>query len=999
MNVKALRHFHQQLDHELHRRCERADTNLAWLRENLHPYFFVTMQEHPEVVVSLAVALEVLHSERRIMLTDRENELILACQNEPGSIHRMLHSLRGRLISYAEVTHSLHPLGGAEHELEIQRFEFGRRDHAAIAAAEPPVIPAGVRRSVSTALRRMHPEYDRADLDHALQLLWLNNENYVRISPPERVARALWLYQQGRRNGGLYVETMPSEDVEHHQETRVVFAVGNPPDTGFLAQVVEVFNRLDLSIRRAYCLDISTGVHPYFLGTFYLSSRTGQQLAPDSKLFGALRNELYNTQILHDGGQIYTQFLARGVFDGETATFTNALIGFCHTNLAHNQPDRFDVGEVRRAFYAGPDMALELMRLFRLRFAPGVEDRETQVRPALERTRALVENYNTGHRRLDEVRRTVYRAALLLVTHTLKTNFFVPEKHALAFRLDPAYLKELGEEFTSDLPAGEPFRVTFFFGRHGAGYHIGFSDIARGGWRTIVCTTPDDFGTNSNRLFREVFVLAHTQHLKNKDIYEGGSKLAVVLDAHGLADPQRVTQRLYKLQYGFINAFLDVFTTRDGRAALPTVVDYYGEDEPVELGPDENMHDAMIEVVAREAERRGYVLGKGIMSSKRVGINHKEYGVTSLGVVRFAEIALEELGVDPRRDRFRIKFTGGTNGDVAGNALRLLIQRCPGAEVPLIVAGSGAAHDPNGLDREELMRLVLQADITDFDPERLSPGGFLLFRRQRRTEGLRELYRKLVRTPSGVEELWVTPDEFNREFDGLIFTVPAMLFLPAGGRPETIDDSNWERFFDGSGNPTCRAVVEGANSFLTPGARDGLQSRGVIVLRDASANKCGVISSSYEIIANLLMSDAEFLERKKTYVAQVLKILERRAEEEARLIFRRRQMGGTDLSFTSISGSLSREINDHYAELFAFFQQRPELAASPLYRKVLLRHLPPLVTAEPLLRRRVSRLPTKIRSAILAVELATSMVYRGDWKIDLDTTLRSYARHLTAEQS
>jgi glutamate dehydrogenase len=996
MNAKDLRHFHQQLDRELHRRCQQADANLAWLRESLHPYFFVTMHEHPEVVASLATALEVLQSERQILLTDRDDELILACRNEPGSIHRMLHALRHRLVSYAEVTHSLQPLPGAEYELEIQRFEFGRRDHAEVAAAEPPEIPAAVRRSVSTALRRMFPEYDRADLDRSLGLLWLNNENYVRISPPERVARALWLYQQGRNNGGLYVDAMPSEDVEHHRETRVVFAVGNPPDTGFLAQAVEVFNRLDLSVRRAYCLDISTGVHPYFLGTFYLQDRKGQQLGRDSELFQTLRTELYNTQILYDGGQIYTQFLARGVFSGEEATFANALIAFCHTNLAHNQPDRFDVGEVRRAIYSGPDMVLELARLFRLRFAPGVENREAHYGQVLERTRAMVENYNTGHRRLDDVRRTVYQTALLLVTHTLKTNFFVPEKHALAFRLDPAYLKELGEEFTADLPAGEPFRVTFFYGRHGAGYHIGFSDIARGGWRTVMCATGDDFVATANRLFREVYVLAHTQHLKNKDIYEGGSKLAVVLDTAGLADPQRVRQRLYKLQYGFLNAFLDVFTTRDGRAASPAVVDYYGEEEPVELGPDENMHDAMIEVIAKEAVARGYVLGKGIISSKRVGINHKEYGVTSLGVVRFAEIALEELGIDPRRDRFRVKFTGGTNGDVAGNALRLLFERCPGAEVPLIVAGSGAAYDPNGLDRQELLRLVLQTDISEFDPERLSPGGFLLFRRQRRKEGLRELYRKLVRTPSGVEELWVTPDEFNREFDGLIFTVPAMLFLPAGGRPETIDEGNWEKFFDAEGNPTCRAVVEGANSFLTPGARDGLQSRGVVVLRDASANKCGVISSSYEIIANLLMSDAEFLARKERYVAQVLKILEKRAEDEARLIFRRRQQGSHGLSYTAISGALSREINDHYTELFRFFQQRPEQAASALYRKVLLRHLPPLVATDPVLRRRVGRLPAKIRSAILAAELATCMVYRGDWKIDLDTTLRAYARGLTA---
>src|SRR5512141_3450567 len=180
-----------------------------------------------------------------------------------------------------------------------------------------------------------------------------------------------------------------------------------------------------------------------------------------------------------------------------------------------------------------------------------------------------IEEYNTGHRQLDEVRRTIFRTTLSFIRRTLKTNFFVPEKHALAFRLDPAYLEDLGPDFTADLPPERPFRVTFFFGRHGLGYHIGFSDIARGGWRTIVTQSRDDYVTVANTVFRENYVLAHTQHLKNKDIYEGGSKLVVVLDAADLTDHDLVTRRLYKLQYGFINAFFDIFVTRKGRAADP----------------------------------------------------------------------------------------------------------------------------------------------------------------------------------------------------------------------------------------------------------------------------------------------------------------------------------------------------------------------------------------------------------------------------------------------
>ncbi len=971
---------------------EQARRNLEWLRDHMHPYFFITMKEETEALVQLASGLHALTHSRRMILTDQEKKLILACLNLPGTVYASFRELAEREISYAEITHSYEPIPELCCELEIQRFEFSPKDHAEIAQAAPPEVPVAVRRGVARAMRRMYPEFDFAELDRVLGLLWLNNEHYVRISPPERVARVLWLYQTARRHDGLYLDVENTEDVVHHRESRVLFAVGNPPQPGFLAQTMEVFNRLDLGVRRAYCLTISTGVHPYFLGTFYVITRSGELLQKDSPLFRTLQSELYNTQILSPAGPLYTEHVAQGTMTGEDATLTNAFIAFCHTNLAHNQPDRFDLGEVKRAFYANPNVALALIRLFRARFDPDRTDREQAYAAAREEVETLVANYNTGHRHLDEVRRTVFRTALLLIEHTLKTNFFVPEKHALAFRLDPAYLRQLGDEFTSDLPKGEPFRITFFFGRHGAGYHVGFSDIARGGWRTIVCRSSDDFVTNANTLLREVYVLAHTQHLKNKDIYEGGSKMTVVMDASDLADPTLVTQRLYKLQYGFLNAFLDLFVTRDGRAAHPRVVDYYGEDEPIELGPDENMHDGMIELIARQAVKRGYVLGKGIISSKRVGINHKEYGVTSLGVIRFAEITMEELGIDMARDPFTVKITGGTNGDVAGNAMRLLLERCPNVAIRLIVAGSGVLYDPEGIDREELGRLILKDNIDAFRPERLHPGGYLLLRRQRKREGLRELYRRWVRTADGVEEQWVTTDEFHREFDGAIFHVPADLFIPAGGRPETIDDQTWESLLGPDGAPTCRAIVEGANSYLTPRAREELQRRGVVVIRDASANKCGVISSSYEILANLLMSDEEFLTLKATYVGQVLEILERRAADEARLLLRRWKEAGRARLFTEISAEVSREINARYAELFDLFRRRPELLTQPVYRRVVLAHMPPLVAETPKFRRRLGSLPAKILAAITAVEIATRTVYHRDWQEDLEDTVRRYVK-------
>ena len=206
----------------------------------------------------------------------------------------------------------------------------------------------------------------------------------------------------------------------------------------------------------------------------------------------------------------------------------------------------------------------------------------------------------------------------------------------------------------------------------------------------------------------------------------------------------------------------------------------------------------------------------------------------------------------------------------------------------------------------------------------------MIFRSQTRKEGLRELYRKLTMQDGELSEEWITVDEFYRLFNSLIFSVEADLFIPAGGRPETIHENNWQQFLRDDGSPSAKAIIEGANSFITPAARDALQQAGVIIMRDASANKCGVISSSYEIIANLLMNEKEFITEKQEYVSDVLEILEKRAADEARLIFRRKQEGDSSQSYTAISAGLSSEINAHYARLFDYFQLHPELCSKKL---------------------------------------------------------------------
>jgi glutamate dehydrogenase len=333
---------------------------------------------------------------------------------------------------------------------------------------------------------------------------------------------------------------------------------------------------------------------------------------------------------------------------------------------------------------------------------------------------------------------------------------------------------------------------------------------------------------------------------------------------------------------------------------------------------------------------------------------------------------------------------------VAGNAMKLLIQRCPKVQIKLLIDGSGVLYDPEGLDLEELGSLLFKGDLDGFSPNKLHPGGYLLYKSGHRLDGLSEFYRKAVRTEAAVEEHWISSDDFHKGFSTPVFDVEVDLFIPAGGRPETIDESNWKNMLGYDDSPRCRAIIEGANSFITPAARVALQEAGIIIIRDASANKCGVISSSYEIIANLLFTDGEFKRHKAQYVKDVLKILESRASSETELILSRRKQaestGCPPPLYTELSAQISTQINVHYARLFQYFCDNPEKTRDPYYRKVMLSHLPDLVGKNARFKKRVGELPIKYQCAILASELATTIVYKGGWDTDFETTLDGFVR-------
>lgn len=117
---------------------------------------------------------------------------------------------------------------------------------------------------------------------------------------------------------------------------------------------------------------------------------------------------------------------------------------------------------------------------------------------------------------------------------------------------------------------------------------------------------------------------------------------------------------------------------------------------------------------------------------------------------------------------------------------------------------------------------------------------------------------------------------------------------------------NWHLFLDeATGKPSAPLIVEGANIFNTPEARKGLfEKGGVAIVKDSSANKCGVITSSCEIAASMLLSKEEFLDNKPELVDSVLVKIREAARLEAELLFR---------SYVNYPGNLP-----HFSERISF---------------------------------------------------------------------------------
>ena len=498
----------------------------------------------------------------------------------------------------------------------------------------------------------------------------------------------------------------------------------------------------------------------------------------------------------------------------------------------------------------------------------------------------------------------------------LKTNFYTPTKVALSFRMDPKFLPP--SEYQQPL-----YGMFLVISSEFRGFHLRFRDIARGGIRIVKSRSQEAYAINARSLFDENYNLANTQQRKNKDIPEGGSKGVVLLD-YQHQDKAAVAFEKY------IDSILDLLLPPNSPGIKDPIVDLYGKEEILFMGPDENTA-SLVDWATEHARARGAPWWKSFFTGKSPklgGIPHDRYGMTTLSVREYVLGIYRKLNLDP--SKVRKLQTGGPDGDLGSNEILLGNEK-----YVAIVDGSGVLVDPQGINQEELLRLAkARIMINNFDIKKLS------------SEGYRVLVdENNVRLPNG--DLVYNGTTFRNTFH-LRGGDHYDTFVPCGGRPESIDLTTANKLIV-DGKSTIPYIVEGANLFITQDAKLRLEKAGCILYKDASANKGGVTSSSLEVLASLSFDDAGFIEHMciredgtapdfyNSYVKEVQSVIKNNARLEFEAIWREHQATGEPRSI--LSDTLSIAITKLQEEL-----QSTELWDNVEFRKsVLAEALPNLL--------------------------------------------------------
>lgn len=966
-----------------------------WLEEHMPPKFLEEVDPKTRMIVArnlLSFSLQ-----NRFLQIHLDKMAFILCTDAPDADLNILKQYTDRVIRYYRTFVSNEPPPGEKGgNLRIAILYLRDVDPEEKLSQEQ-------REELFALARQQEPQLKEEEFETLAHGL---TPRFRRSMTPERLKIALKLFFRAKDSDQCQYEVRRNEDWKKkgRPSLQLIITWRNVPKAGFLYRLARIIDTHALALQKV----AATYIDPYHTENILILSLglhggRGKAAWDEADLADFLR-ELCLLKYFEADDAVGATFVQTRLVTGNEGHLIRNIIAFVHQVLVHADPNLYSFDNVTEGICRHPTLVAQLCKAFEMKFHPEKHSL-SHFQKLREEIVQCIDKLDTGQALNDLRRKNILKQALHFISYGLKTNFYCSNKSAFSFRLDPHYLNDVPFERKDKFPE-LPYGIFFLRGMYFLGFNIRFKDLARGGVRTVFPEQMEVYAQERNTIFSEAYQLAYTQQKKNKDIPEGGAKTAILLkpfevfakeeeiyrkemeekgmDISVIEKKIKIFRRdhkrafLFGSQRSFIESFMTLINCEEnGTLRASSIVDYWKRPEYIYLGPDENMFNEMILWIAKYAVRCNYKPRCSFMTSKPdTGINHKEFGVTSYGVNVYLSEVLHSLGIDPAKDSFTVKISGGPDGDVAGNEILNLYKFYPKtAKLLAITDVSGTAFDPKGLDLKELADLFHKAQPLRYYPsDKLSEGGFLLDLRTKKEESAYVQKTLLWRKKGGkLFQEWLGGNEMNSLFRTNVHQVKADVFIPCGGRPRTLNESNYKSFLDETGHPTAKAIVEGANLYLTPLARRALEKLGVEIIKDSSCNKGGVICSSFEVLAGLCMSEEAFLKEKIEYVKEVLEIIGKAALHEARLLLSTYQKTGQFL--TDLSEKVSEQINLYKYQLLDHLEPI-ELSRDlnhPLIRSLLL-YCPPLLRKRHL--EEILSLPDLHKKAMIACFIASRLVYQ-----------------------
>lgn len=508
-----------ELLHAIQTEQDRFRKFYIWLQQAVPPLFFQQIpQDWITVLVHSLMSLKLQEHHSQILF---QHAAISLCVDSPkADEHILKHYAFYGIQTYTTYVSHL-PFPEESWHLRIALIKF-----TTIQDGNELQLPLEQQEELIQHLQEHHPHSSVQSWQDILQRC---DATFLSQLPLKQRICSLEMFERAETRDACQFVVHKEENWQQLKQPsmQVVMAWKNVPKHNFLYRLACMIHQHGLEMHHVH----ATYIRPYQTDSILLLCfglhGAHKKAAWEEGDVEDLLQELVTLKYFGSEDLIYRIFVQSNMLTGNLANLLRTIVVFVHQILVQVDANLYNFDNLIEGFCRHPELTCRILQLFTHRFHPTLQD-PLCYHNLHQELLDLIQQLDTGQAEQDIRRKNILTQAINFIHFTLKTNFYRPNKTALAFRLDPNYLEHAPFERKILFPQ-LPYGIFFIKGMHFFGFHIRFKDLARGGLRTVCPDKKEKMLAERDTVFNECYQLAYTQNKKNKDIPEGGAKAIIFL--------------------------------------------------------------------------------------------------------------------------------------------------------------------------------------------------------------------------------------------------------------------------------------------------------------------------------------------------------------------------------------------------------------------------------------------------------------------------------------